>query len=256
MVFLMRAAALAAAILAPFTAVAQPDILGIKLGDSVDQVRALVEAHAKGRQWIEDYEERDIPGKGSYTSMLNFRFRQGADTPSDIITVVFSTPFTGNRAVSIGRRLDYMLADVSPTVEGVIQSAMSKYGAHTVISEQWNNDSGRFNWHYDAAGEPAHAFDGSSACAMTPKDFELDPYNRRHDYLNRYSAHRNSPKDCPLTVDFSVWGNSRGMVSRFSATIADKGALHRLEAEEVPLLNEAEAKELEAERAAAPAAEL
>ncbi len=151
----------------PVGAKAKPDVLGITLGMTPEEVRAAIKASGLPFQLTEVRTTiQDLPGE-PFLGSIHGR-RQGGDSRQDQVLVNFSAPPNPLRAVMVTRLLDYGV-DKGPLKLDIATALEAKYGSARQRLDRTHGID--MSWIRTPAGIPV--LDKSTRCPR-PK-FNPDP---------------------------------------------------------------------------------
>lgn len=120
-----------------FSGKIKPDILGLSLEDDAAKARGAIEAHFKDRQGVKPSigQQTFASTRASYIHSLTFDQPVSAKDGGEIISMMFSTPASANRAFFVSRTLAFAPA-AQPLKADLLKQVMDKYGAPTLIGGQ------------------------------------------------------------------------------------------------------------------------
>jgi hypothetical protein len=172
------------------------DIVGIRLGMSLDEVRRAIQAHSPG---IRIDETRGIVNNVAATDYLSWVIARGAqrgsDGSGDAVGVHFPPPPNAHRAIFVERFTGFQ-ANQYPLFETLKQALVKKYGQPSFASE------GVMLWTFNAAGVQIVDNNVNARCAKFPP---TDPPARGQNVLfNGYKT-----AGCGTTV-FVRYERNRG----------------------------------------------
>ena len=113
--------------------VAEADVLGIKLGMTLEEVDSVVQAHRQDMRRVE-YDQRAGAAKPWDRGLTHVRYE--SPDKREVIGVKVEPPAAKNSVTSVWRSLTFDIKKGAPKTEAVIQALFDKYGGEPPANQQ------------------------------------------------------------------------------------------------------------------------